>query len=184
MGLGVGGAACRSIDRSFSLVFGAINRSSVPFSSRFCFVFGVVNISIFPFRGEFLPAISHDNDGTIHFTQAAHRYWHARYRPRRGWRKRQKVNAKRAAARARAAAAAAATATTTVALEGEGHDEQAAQVVGGREGVPDPGSRRQAHRVAELDARLKVRSWGVVLIVCFWACVCLCVLVGFWGLGL
>ena len=115
------------------------------------------------------------NPTTTTHTQAAHRYWHARYRPRRGWRKRQKAAAKRAAARARAAAAAASAAAEVVGVEGEGgvgeegEDEQEEKeeeeeeqeavvegVVGGREGVPDPGTRRQAHRVAELDARLKV----------------------------
>lgn len=45
--------------------------------------------------------------------------------------------------------------------EGEDEDEdedalmEAAEEVGGREGVSNPGSRREAHRVAELDARLK-----------------------------
>lgn len=42
-------------------------------------------------------------------------------------------------------------------------------VVGGREGVSDPATRRQAHRVAELDARLKVR-FGCVRCICLSVC--------------
>ncbi|KAM3567773.1 hypothetical protein VYU27_010089 [Nannochloropsis oceanica] len=126
------------------------------------------------------------------------RYWHARYRPRRGWKRRQQA-AKRAKAYAaysgfglfggggKEGGAKEEGMEAEVEEEGggvivdmdnlpleqrrrkgkeggrEGEDEdededalmEAAEEVGGREGVSNPGSRREAHRVAELDARLK-----------------------------
>ncbi len=124
--------------------------------------------------------------GSARRVQAAHRYWDARYKPRRGWKRRQKA-AKRAAAYAAYSGLGGgwfgAKKEVDDAVDGEAEKEEeeeavvdlegtvpprrltedededalneAAEGVGGSEGISDPNTRREAHRVAELDARLK-----------------------------